>query len=58
MFVSKHSESKLRGVTQPNYRVVLANGLAESCPGTFEPLKVTELKFWKYSTDVLKMSIK
>lgn len=36
MFGSEHSESKLRGAAQFNYRVVLANGLAELCPGNFE----------------------
>lgn len=36
MFGSEHSESKLRGAARFNYRVVLANGLAELRPGSFE----------------------
>lgn len=51
MFGSEHSESKLRGAAQFNYRVVLANGLAELCPGSFE-LKFAE----KYSRYFTKMS--
>lgn len=43
MFVSASSESKPLGVTQLIYFVVLANGLAESCPDTFELLQCTEL---------------
>lgn len=35
MFVSEYTESKLWGVSELNYYVVLANGLAESCPDTF-----------------------
>lgn len=33
MFVTESSGSQLRGEALPNYCVVLANGLAELCPG-------------------------
>ena len=42
MFVSVHSKRKPLGAAQLICCVVLANGLAESCPATFEPLINTE----------------
>lgn len=43
MFISEHIESKLLGEAQLNYCVVLANGLAEPCPGTFRAAKILEI---------------